>query len=286
MYVVFFIGMSVGLVCAVFLAMVLLSVFPAAEPMLPFRLYDFLKDIGGPVAAGFGGAITGAVVTYLIQSQVEKSKEKVGDVSGYNKGVAILISKYREVASIKKDAVTPYQNGHLRFLTIPSIPEMPLQTERSTDFLNELMIKSSMGELLSSLMVAEQKYIAVMMSISERNRTFLMFRDEFDAVMSKRKGRQRVGLKELVDIHGYTKLLRLYELSEMVVTSIDDTLSSLDVVLNELQNNLAPRFNHEGLRLLGYLNDGRALELTSAPFYKDTDELAAAMDQAEKPSEG
>lgn len=284
----FFVGVILGIVGSVFLSLTILSFFPTVEPILPTRTYEFIKDILGPVAAGFGGAIAGVLTSHHIQTKAEARKaeaealsaERTAEaekVSDYNKGIGILISKYRDIAAIKTQVVMTSKDDQLRFLTMPISQDIPENQLRASDHLGKLLIEQGMGEMLSKLMVLEQKYIAAIYSVRERNRTILPYRTEFDAALPRDQFRRNAGISDVIWIHGCTRLLRLYSFSEGFISLIDDTLVSFDNVLTELKITFPGKFKFPDLNVIDYQNNGIALEPTPPPFYKTVDELAFAI---------
>jgi hypothetical protein len=293
------VGAALGMVGSVFLSLIVLSFFPTAESILPARTYEFIKDILGPVAAGFGGAIAGVLTSHHIQTKVEARKAEsqalaearkaeaealsvertaeVNKVSDYNKGIGILISKYRDIATIKRQVVMTSKNDPLRFLTMPISQDIPENQLRASDHLGKLLIEQGMGDVLSKLMVLEQKYVAAMYGVRERNRTVLPYRAEFDAALPRDQFRRSAGLSDVIWVHGCTRLLRLYSFSEGFISMIDDTLISFDNTLIELQVIFSGKFKFPDLNIIDYQNDGTALEPTPPPFYKTVDELAFAI---------
>lgn len=282
------VGAILGCVICVFSLLIVLAIFPFVESIFPPRTYDFVKDILGPVAAGFGGAIAGVLTSHNIQSKAEAKKAEVQALedirklnikkaSNYNKGVGILIAKYRDIANIKMQVVVPCARDELRFLTMPTSQKIPINESKATDYLDELLIEESMGSILSRLMVVEQKYVATMSGVLDRNDLILPYRAEFDAALPRTHHRLRAGLSEVVSIHGCTRLLRLYLSSENLICNIDDTLSAFDEILTKLQSDVLCLIKLKDVNIVDFSNDQRAMTPTPVPYYKNVDDLANAI---------
>lgn len=282
------VGAVLGGVICVFSSLIVLAFFPFVESIFPPKTYDFIKDILGPVAAGFGGAIAGVLTSHHIQTKAEEKKAEaqaledkrklnIKKASDYNKGVGILIAKYRDIANIKMQVVGPCAKDELRFLTMPISQRMPLNESKATDYLDELLIEESMGSILSRLMVVEQKYVATMSGVLERNDLILPYRAEFDAAIPRTHHRMRAGLSDVVLIHGCTRLLRLYSSSEGLIANIDETLSAFDEILSKLRSDVLFRIKLKDVNIVDFSNDRRAMTPTPVPYYKTVDELANAI---------
>ncbi|MEH6415538.1 hypothetical protein [Pseudomonas sp. CGJS7] len=277
-------GVIFGLAASIFSILLALAFYPSAEPMLPSRTYDFFKDILGPVAAGFGGAIAGAIMGAIanarVQEKFENNKTAIIQITNYNLGITILVSMYRELATLKKDLVLPVKDSPLRFLLMPITHELNVSTDRATTSLNTLLFTHGLSDLQSKLMITEQRYIATMKSLIERNRIVPEYREKFDAAVSKKQGRQKAGFKEIVEIHGHTALLRLYNFSEATISSLDQSLISLHNVIMRLDSELAPLVKYKEHKILGYTNSKEYLEPTPPPKYSSADDLSRAMSEA------
>lgn len=277
-------GIIFGLAASVFTVIFALAFYPSAEQILPSKTYEFLKDILGPVAAGFGGAIAGAVMGAFanarVQEKFEHNKSAIAQITSYNMGLIILTSMYRELATLKKDLVIPIKDEPLRFILMPITHELKISSDRATDALSILLSTLGLAEPLSDLMLAEQSYAAAMGSLIERNRIVPEYREKFDNAMSKKAGRQRTGLKELVEIHGHTSILRLYNFSEATISGLDNSLVKLHGVMARLDAELAPLIKYKNHKLLKLANSGLYLNPTPPPKYANADELSIAMSEA------
>jgi hypothetical protein len=277
-------GIIFGLAASVFGVIIALSFYPSAEQMLPSKTYEFFKDILGPVAAGFGGAIAGAIMGAIanarMQEKFEHDKAAIAQITSYNRGLIILISMYRELATLKKDLVVPIMDEPLRFIRMPITHELTVSSDRATDVLSILLSTLGLAELLSDLMLAEQSYAAAMRSLIERNRIVLEYREKFDNAISKKQGRQTAGLKELVEIHGHTSMLRLYNYSEATISGLDRSLIRLHGVMARLDAELAPMVKYKNHKILGQVSSSTYLKPVSSPIYANADELSKAMSEA------
>ncbi|WP_338487578.1 hypothetical protein VRB78_16350 [Pseudomonas trivialis] len=277
-------GIIFGLAASVFSMIFALAFYPSAEQILPSKTYEFFKDILGPVAAGFGGAIAGAVMGAIanarMQEKFEHNKAAIAQITSYNMGLIILTSMYRELATLKKDLVIPVKDEPLRFILMPITHEINISSDRATDAMRILISTLGLAELLSDLMLAEQSYVAAMGSLIERNRMVLEYREKFDNAMSKKPGRQKAGLKELVEIHGHTSILRLYNYSEATISGLDRSLVRLHDVMVRLDAELAPLVKYKGHILLGLKNSGTYLIPAPSPRYASAEELSVAIIEA------
>lgn len=272
------VGSIIGFVATIFLVFVLLSVFSESTSPVPSVVYAIFKDILGPVAAGFGGALLGAFATYAMQSNVERRKEKISAVNAYNKGMTVLLVKYKDLWTLKQQVIVPCQDLPLRFLRIPRFQEFLPNSESATDSLNQIIISAGIGDLLSKLMIAEKKYIAALASFRERNDMVLQYMTELDTHFSKTKGRQTPSLSDLVEIHSHTRLLRLYDFSESVIRNLDDAITYLHDLIVKLGEKLPSQIKFQKNPLIE-INLEKP-EQTPMPHYRTIDELSAALEAA------
>lgn len=269
-----------GFVVTIFLFLGLLAVFPESTSPIPSVVHNIFKDILGPVAAGFGGALLGAFSTYAIQSNTERRKEKISFIKSYNEGLTILTMKYKDLWSIKQQVIVPCQNEPLRFMRMPRFQEYLSSDDRAIDALSQIIINAGMGDLLSKLLVAEKKYTAALASFGERNDLLLQYVAELDGYYAKTKGRQRPTLADLVLIHSHTRILRLYDFSEGVIRNLDDAIASLYHIINHLRTTLPAKIEFEKYPLIDVKVE--VSEKTPPPHYLNLDALSSALDEAIK----
>ncbi|CRI57749.1 hypothetical protein [Pseudomonas sp. CCOS 191] len=273
-------GFIVGLVFSVFGFFALLAFVSDQSSIFVSGAYNIFKDILGPVAAGFGGAIAGAFATYRLQSLVEDNKSKVTDVSNYNRGVEILSAKNRDLWVYKRQVIEKFQKHELRFLKMPDFPEMPINSLMASDYLNELLIRFGMGSEISALMTAERKYVATISNLWQRNRMIAKYRMELDEFFRMRRTRYTPSLGDLVRVHGHTRLLRLYEYTEMAIDDLDRSLAAFYKILISLQRNMAKHIAYQNLNILEV--KPWVPEPTTSPHFKSINELSVALDNAMK----
>ncbi|EIK71860.1 hypothetical protein PseBG33_2876 [Pseudomonas synxantha BG33R] len=274
----FWIGVTVGIVVSIFSFFSLLSAFPETYSPFPTSVSSIFKDILGPVAAGFGGALLGAFATYGIQSHAERRKEKIAAINAYNKGVSILSMKYNDLWVLKHQLVTPHQDKELRFMHIPRTQGLFPNAENAADALNQIFIKEGMGDLLTKMLIAEKKYAAIHSSFQERNDMVQPFAKQLDTYLAKTRGRQSPTLGELVGIHSHTSLLRLYEYSEQLIMTLDDALLYLHTLSVRLVSELPMKIHFENNPIIMFKTEQP--HTTPAPFYKDLNDLSAALEAA------
>ncbi len=273
-------GFIIGLVFSVFVFFALLAFVTDQSSIFLSGAYNFFKDIVGPIAAGFGGAIAGAFATYRLQSLVEERKSKVSDVSNYNRGVEILSAKNRDLWVYKKQVVEKFQDEELRFLKMPDFPEMPINSLMASDCLNELLIRFGMASSISALMTAERKYVATISNLWQRNKMVAKYRTELDEFFRMRRTRYTPSLGDLVRVHSHTRLLRLYEYTEMAIDDLDRSLVAFYEILISLQKNMAKHIAYQGLNVLDV--QPWKPEATTPPYFKNVDELSVVLDNAMK----
>lgn len=270
-------GVVIGLIVAVFLFLFTFALLPSAEPALPPGMFSLMKDIVGPVAAGFGGAIAGAFASYFIQSAAENRKKLEQECVNYSAAIGILISKINELGSIKKAMIVPCQDEQLRFFTIRTVPKGDVSKAQAAPLINDLLIRYGLSELFVELGVAEEYYLSMIWSVNHCGDYIARYRDE------QRKhtlGKQReISLSTLKEIHGVSGILQLYSFVEGFILALDEAIAAMINVMERVQKELAPKLRIQGAMLLNAsVPDNEVLKRTPEPFYKNSEELAAMLD--------
>lgn len=266
------IGAVIGAVAALFMVMAGLAFIEPGDYGVPPFLYLFLKDIVGPVAAGFGGAISGAFISYRYQQQNEERKLLSDEARSFNRAMALLAHKLNDIASIKNSAILPRQNDPVRFITIPPIAQSPSREERAAESLGEILIGRGLQDLLPDIFEAEELYHSVRESFYERATLISEMREKTEISV---EGRGRVvSLDLLVNILGVGATVRMYHLTEQIITGIDDAIDGLIDSLMVVGERCGRKIKSDGGAVLIYGKDkNEAYTRTAAPFFRDADHL-------------
>ena len=271
------IGAVIGAVVMVFAVMAGLAFIEPGEYGVPAPLYMLLKDIVGPVAAGFGGAVSGALVSYKYQQDTERKASAKAKVRNYNKAVAILASKLNDVGSLKRIFVLPFQNDAVRFIRMPVVSGRYTTPGSAVELLEEILIEHGLHKLYTDIGIVEALYFSVHDSVGSRDRIIEKHRDRADEV-SHRYGR-RLTLRDVAEIHGVPSLVRLYVYTEDIISLIDECIASISSVMKRLNEECASRVKDAGGKLVRYedIENEEVFKKTVPPYFKTADELVAAI---------
>lgn len=259
-------GVSIGFISAVFILLFAFAFMPSTEPALPPGMFLFLKDILGPVGAGFGGAIAGAYAAYSFQSEKESKKEKERKALDYSVALNILNSKRNDLASIKEKLIFPHRNKPFRFLSILTTNKGKAVDGDALILLAPLLISAGLYKLLLSLSQAEERYKVALWNLDgfiDLKHSLEMQRREHS--LSKR---EKYNLAELKTIYGVSRIVALYNSTEEFIRGLDVAIQGLIDVIGSLQGDLASQLRKEqpGVELLVLeIDDSEVLKATPAP---------------------
>lgn len=275
------IGIVIGAVLAVFAFMVILSFATQDASGIHPVVYSWFKDIAGPVSAGFGGAIAGALVSFKVQQDAVRRKELQLEARSFNRASSILAKKLSDLAAYKMAMVIPFEGNPLRFIMMPGIPGGSAKSERADTLLEEILISFDEFELLSEVSVVEERYETIVESIAERNRLVERHRDRMES-SSTGAGRM-ISLEDVVKINGVGATIRLYTFSEQLVSALDDAIENIVKVLEGLNSSCAQRLKDRGVRIIKVeAGSSPALKRAAPPHFVSPDHLADVIEGQEQ----
>lgn len=265
-------GAFAGAILTIFVVMAGLAFLEPGEYGVPAPLYNLLKDIVGPVAAGFGGAISGAFVSYRYQQDNERRQTLREEGKSYNRAMGLLAYKLNDIASIKTSAILPYENHSLRFIIIPAMPHSQAREERATDTLSDILIGRGEEDLLPLVFEAEEMYHSARESFFQRVQLISEMREKTEAA-EEGSGRL-ISLEIMVSIHGAGATIRMYRLTEQVIVAIDDSIDQLINALEILGQRCGSKLKRDGLATIAYSRDENdAYRRVSPPYFASVDQL-------------
>ncbi|WP_312571390.1 hypothetical protein [Stutzerimonas balearica] len=266
------IGMLAGVVLSFFLLTALLVIFTDSNPALPPNFFTFLKDVIGPVAAGFGGAIAGAASSYYMQQHSEANKETKKRELDYNSGLSVIAAKINDLASTKAALIIPYQHNRLRFIEIPALPAGEPISASAEQCLGHILITLGKAQLMMKLNLAEQRYRASVWNLAERSRYIQRYREDADKHASG--NRRTITLLEISEITGLSRLIRLYNFTEQMIAVLDEAIISLKEIMLEIQKECSPLLKKEGCKIILLTpEENESLERTPPPFFENADQI-------------
>ena len=271
-------GGVIGAFLVFFLFLVLLAFFPDVSELISPVMVSLLKDVGGPVAAGFGGAIAGAACSYIFQQRSEKEKEKRSDISVIHKTAIHLLMQINELYSIKKYNIYPSLEDKSRFLDISKIPVSPNVTDRIDSRVIDVALSVKDAKTIDTIYLAEARYRACFENFGNRN----VGLDEYRAtVKNSGLARQSVyGIRELYKVVGEGQLVALHVMTEQMIEILDETLQTLADAL-ELVNGLVDQ-KYKGSGVVSLKMDMKKNEeylKKSPPPHFDVESLKAYLRQ-------
>ncbi len=218
-------GVLIGASLIFFLFLAVLAFTPDISLMISPVMVAFLKDVGGPVAAGFGGAIAGAVCSYIFQRKNEKEREMKADISVIHKTAIHLLMQTNELYSIKKHNIYPSLKEKARFLDISKIPVRSNVVDRIDTRVIDVALSVKDASLIDNIFLAEARYRACFENFSNRNLSL----DEFRSTV-KSSGLARKDSYDLLDLYkvvGAGQLVALHVMTEQMIEVLDEALTTL-----------------------------------------------------------
>ncbi|MBD9653559.1 hypothetical protein IB239_01875 [Pseudomonas sp. PDM12] len=274
------IGAALGVVGTIFLALMVLAFVVPDYSYAPSTIYNFLKDIVGPVAAGFGGALAGAYASYSFQERTLASAENKVSLKVYNKAIMVLVNKYAELLTFKMQVIAPHENVDLRFVTIPELIGFEATQEKVAYSICELLLSVGEGDLFKDLVKAESGYSSAMAAIKERSLIYGEHRARSDQVSIIASGSHDLNFKALVSVHGIPALVRLYQETEGMISTVDTVVEILFNALKRLDQECGPKIKDYlgGKVIVSEINYALSFKRSAKPFYENSGQLISALE--------
>lgn len=232
------VGAALGMFVALQLLLLLFSFSPQISNLIDLVVVSYLKDVLGPVSAGFGGAIAGAYAAYKFQSKSEERKEYKESARVFLLTKLQLNQKFDDLFSIKRHEFHPFRDHKLRMMVIGMLPESP--GVRGDIYLRiyDLLSQAGAGKVISDLMLAEKRYAACFYNFMERNKALEEFREKLTSIelgdglqFSLTDVFKAVELGRVVALHRNTEIM--LEVFEEALETVLSALLGLQSALDE-----------------------------------------------------
>ncbi|WP_295485909.1 hypothetical protein [uncultured Pseudomonas sp.] len=239
------IGVVVGLLIAFLLLMILLSFFPLIAQLIDPILISFLKDVLGPVSAGFGGAVAGAYAAYYLQRKAQLEKEDNDSARVLYMAKFLYIEKMNEILSIKQQAFVPYFDHKARFSIIGQLPDREMSAQPVDHNLIALLVAQGAGKAVSDVFLAEKRYIACFANFKARNAMITSYREVASTVSPDEN--LIVNFEKICRVVDAGVIIALYEFTEGLLKNVDDTVTSIRDALLGISEALDRQMKDKGL---------------------------------------
>ncbi|MBK3461623.1 hypothetical protein [Pseudomonas haemolytica] len=273
-------GLLLGAFLTFFFFLSLFAFSPDLAQLINPLVVAVLKDVGGPVAAGFGGAIAGAVCSYLFQQRNEREKEAKAEISAAHKTCVRLSVQLNDLFSIKKHNIYPSLDHQARFLDISKIPSNPSVTDQVDPRIIDFAVSLKNAEAIDTIYLAESRYRACFENFRNRN----LGLDEYRAT-SKAAGYGRGGshtLKQLNRIVGQGQLVALHIMTESMIEVLDEAIQTLRNAIELVADMVDKKYKGTGvLNLKMKLQENEQYLAVTAPPYFDAEKLKVYLAQFE-----
>lgn len=238
-------GFLIGAFLIFFTSLAILAFAPDISQMISPVLVSVLKDLGGPVAAGFGGAIAGAICSYVFQKRSEKEKETKADLSTIHKTWVRLMMQLNELYSIKKHNIYPALSHPMRFIEISKLPSKAGQVDRIDARIIDIALSVKDARAIDVLYLAEARYFACFENFMNRNEVLEEYR-----VTLKSAGLGRAGghtIDELKEAVGVGLLVALHVMTEQMIEVLDQSLKTLTEAQEVVTQLVNKKYKGEGV---------------------------------------
>lgn len=241
-------GVGIGLFLAFQLLLFLISFSPAVAWILDKNIVAFLKDVVGPVSAGFGGAVAGAYAAFKFQSNAEKRKELKAAARTLYMAKLNLMQKLNDLGSIKKHSIIQHCDHPARFVLIGELPESPGVREALDSNIIDLLIGAGAGKLISTVLLADKRYEACFENFRLRNKALL----EYRAIINSSKIGQgyNTTLADICKVVEPGRLIALHVNTEGVLEAFDGAIETLNTVLMAIGDALDKSFKGTGMAVM------------------------------------
>lgn len=209
-------------------------------------MISVLKDVVGPVSAGFGGAIAGAYGAYFLQQKNESEKESRVDASALHKSIILFGEMLNELLTIKKYCVYPYRDNEVRFLEIPKISPSPGVQEHLDTRIIDIFIMMNLAEQLTVIKLAAARYKACFENFSNRNQML----DEYRALLNASGFQKDIGvsLDDIASVVYPGRLIAMCSMTEQTLEVLDESIQSLKSATDALADAFESKFKGSGTR--------------------------------------
>jgi hypothetical protein len=209
-------------------------------------MISVLKDVVGPVSAGFGGAIAGAYGAYFLQRQSESEKESRADASALHKAIIFFGEMLNELLATKKFFVYPYKDNDCRFIEIPNISPNPGVQEQLDARVIDIFIAMDLAEHISDIKLAGSGYKACFENFSHRNKMM----DEYRALLNNSGFQKEIGvsLEEIISVINPSRLIAIYTMTEKTLEILDESIKNLKNATDILTSTFETKFKGHGIR--------------------------------------
>lgn len=277
-------GAVIGAVATIFFVMAGLAFIEPVAFGAPSSFYNFMKDIVGPIAAGFGGAMSGAAISYKYQRDSERIAERKLCVKNYNKAMAILLSKSAALVSIKTSVMQPYDTNALRFLVMPSMAAFVPNPKSAIELIGEDLVDRGFSNIYNDLFMAEELCSSAIEALFARNALIEEMRVKADAVANKTA--RHLSLSEMADIHGVASLVRIYALTEEMINAVDKGISNVFSVIGVLRDSYSQKISCSEAKIITLKlkpDAESALVPASPPVLKSSEDIILACSKKPDP---
>lgn len=239
------IGVVAGLLIAFLLLMILFSFSPLIAQLLDPIVISFLKDVVGPVSAGFGGAVAGAYAAYYLQRKAQLQKEGSDSARALYMAKFLYIEKMNELLSIKQQSFLPHFDHKARFCIIGQLPDREMSAQPVDHNLIELLVAQGAGKAVSDVFLAEKRYIACFANFKARNVMITSYREVANTVPLDEN--LVVSFDQICRAVDPGMIIALYEFTEGLLKNVDDAVESIRDALRGVGEALDRQMKNKGL---------------------------------------
>lgn len=256
-------GVVTGLFIALLMLLFVFSFSPTIASLIDPVVVSFLKDVVGPVSAGFGGAVAGAYAAFYFQQKSQKDKEFQDSARTLSLAKLHYVQMLNDLTSIKKTSFLPYSAHEARFTIITYLPDSPL-TEQPLDMkLIDMLMAQKAGEAINNVLLAAKKYEACFDNFKSRNRAY----DDYRAVVNAAHTGKgfKTSLIELCRVVEPGRMMALFNNTEDLISYVDETIVFIANTIEEVGGILDPQFKERGVSII---NIGAPPEIEMEPIAK------------------
>lgn len=261
-------GVIIGGCVVFFLFLAIFAYSPEISQIINPLVVAVLKDVAGPVAAGFGGAISGAACSYMFQQKIERDKEVKSNFTVVHRAVIHLSQQLNDLFSVKKYIIYPSRESQIRFLDISKIPSNPAVAERVDPSLIDVVLSLGDASTIDTIYLAEARYRACFENFANRNVSL----DEYRASLKRSDFGKRTELTlcEIYSVVGEGQLIALHIMTEEMIEVLDEALQTLSQSLELLSNILKVKYKGSGLSVLSmsFAKDDEYLKKLPPPYFE------------------
>lgn len=239
---------------------------------------SLLKDLVMPISTAFFGAALGAYLAYKFSIRQMLKIESKKDHSILLNSFYVMSAQINELLDYKVCILKPNYNEKLRATAIMWCLDSGIMKELVNSEVGYVLAKYKELPVYKAMAKGQNSYQKSISLIQRRNELYDSYRTSLD---KKVKMGNNIGIHLIVEHFGYNNLCRLYDTTEQMIESVDETIINLNKSLDCIAQTMNKHFpDDEYTNLESFTKSGYEdiFERCPKPMICNLQELMKIMD--------